>query len=309
MLSGSVVICTRNRAELLADTVRSVLADSSPSRDELIVVDNGSTDTTAQVASDFPVRHVWEPQPGHSRARNAGIRAASAEVVVFTDDDVRVANGWCDAMIRPFDDPTVQVVGGNITPVWSAPPPKWLDHRLAQYLALPRFGEVSRELSIAECPVGASIAFRRTAVQEGPFSPRLGHQPGLSYGNDEIAVVRALLATGGRAWYAADARVQHLIDTDRLRLSMMRRTHFQIGVSTARVLGGDRSGISTTRAGREIGIWTVKLASATRRRRRLVNADTVADECQAAMGIGMGLENLLGGWPDFVDAIARRFPG
>jgi glycosyltransferase involved in cell wall biosynthesis len=90
----SIVLCTRNRAGLLRDALESALEIEYPSdRFELVLVDNGSTDDTADVTrsaagrAQFPIRYVYEPRPGLSIARNRGVRESRGAHVAFTDDD------------------------------------------------------------------------------------------------------------------------------------------------------------------------------------------------------------------------------
>jgi glycosyltransferase involved in cell wall biosynthesis len=86
----SVVIPTWNRAELLSRALDSVLAQTR-SPEEIIVVDDGSTDDTAsRVRTGYPeVRLIEQPNAGVSAARNAGIRAASGTWIAFLDSDDR----------------------------------------------------------------------------------------------------------------------------------------------------------------------------------------------------------------------------
>ena len=140
---------TYNRGDLLGDAVRSILAqrpDTTPPF-ELIVVDNNSTDHTRSVveqcaAADARVRYVFEPQQGSSPGRNAGISAARASIVAFTDDDVRVEPDWIAAIARAFDEcPTADVVGGRVLPIWPSPPPAWLTRDHWMPLALVDYGD------------------------------------------------------------------------------------------------------------------------------------------------------------------------
>jgi glycosyltransferase involved in cell wall biosynthesis len=84
----SVVIATRNRAALLGGALASLRAQVGAPEIETIVVDNGSSDATAAVAAEHGARVVFEAQPNRARARNAGIAAATGEVILFIDDDV-----------------------------------------------------------------------------------------------------------------------------------------------------------------------------------------------------------------------------
>jgi glycosyltransferase involved in cell wall biosynthesis len=87
----SVVICTHDRAGVLPEAIKSVLAQDFPDY-ELVVVDDGSTDETKEVVERFPdprVRYVYRPNGGLSAARNTGAEAARGQLVIFLDDDDR----------------------------------------------------------------------------------------------------------------------------------------------------------------------------------------------------------------------------
>src|SRR5690349_17754111 len=100
----SVVVCTFNRARSLGRSLNALLAlKPPPGGYELIIVDNNSRDGTAEVvarassqrgASAPPVRYIFEPAQGLSRARNAGVRAARGRILAFTDDDTLVPPDW-----------------------------------------------------------------------------------------------------------------------------------------------------------------------------------------------------------------------
>lgn len=84
----SVIIPTRNRADLLGEAIESVLAvDRRDFEVEIIVVDNGSTDRTRDVARQYPVVFLSTKHLGASAARNTGMAAARGEFIAFLDDD------------------------------------------------------------------------------------------------------------------------------------------------------------------------------------------------------------------------------
>src|SRR5712691_696604 len=98
----SLILCTHNRCESLARGLNSAAAltlpDSVPW--EVLVVDNNSNDQTRKVVEEFchqnpgRFRYLFEPQPGLSYARNAGIREARGDIIAFMDDDVIVEPTW-----------------------------------------------------------------------------------------------------------------------------------------------------------------------------------------------------------------------
>src|SRR5687768_11694504 len=124
----SVVISTYNRCEMLGMALERLLAQQSQGVSyEVIVVDNNSTDRTREVVESFVngghpnLRYVFEPKQGVSYGRNTGIACSSAEIIAFTDDDVRVGQGWINNMKRAFDEyPEVDFVGGPILPEWKS---------------------------------------------------------------------------------------------------------------------------------------------------------------------------------------------
>src|SRR5688500_504515 len=109
-MDASVLICTYNRARLLEATLASLAAMRVPPdlHWDVIVVDNNSTDGTRAVIEShvhaFPValRYVFEPRQGKSHALNSGAAASAAEVIAFTDDDVRIDPDWLEAAVEPL---------------------------------------------------------------------------------------------------------------------------------------------------------------------------------------------------------------
>lgn len=109
----SVVIPARNDAEMLARCLASLEAqDRRP--DEIVVVDNGSTDDTRAVAEAAGARVVWEPIPGIPRASSAGLDAARGDLIARIDADSFCPPGWLHRAVTAFvADPTLSVLSGS----------------------------------------------------------------------------------------------------------------------------------------------------------------------------------------------------
>jgi hypothetical protein len=116
-LSVSVVVCTRNRHDSLATCLASILR-CDPAPDEIVVVDNAPSDrNTWELCERLPnIRYLLEPKGGLSRARNAGLAAATGDIVAYTDDDVVVAANWIGALRGGFSDPAIASVTGIVLP-------------------------------------------------------------------------------------------------------------------------------------------------------------------------------------------------
>src|SRR5580693_3507353 len=96
----SVLVCTRNRSHAIIpclDSIAQSLANAAPLDAEIVVINNASEDDTGVVLnqwaskSPFPVSLQFEPRKGASYARNCGLRAARGSLLVWTDDDCRLA--------------------------------------------------------------------------------------------------------------------------------------------------------------------------------------------------------------------------
>src|SRR3954452_7258303 len=100
----SVVVCSRNRPQMLARALPAIRSAMHPN-DELIVVDSASTDTdVAVIAVDIADSVVRTALPGLGRARNAGWTRARRPVVAFTDDDCTPEPGWTAHLVDALGD-------------------------------------------------------------------------------------------------------------------------------------------------------------------------------------------------------------
>lgn len=113
----TVVICTRDRAELLGACLRAVRELDYPDF-EVLVVDNApSDDSTRELVSGTAARYVREARPGLDWARNRGLRESRGELVAFIDDDARPDSRWLRAIAHAFADPEVMAVTGPVAPL------------------------------------------------------------------------------------------------------------------------------------------------------------------------------------------------
>jgi glycosyltransferase involved in cell wall biosynthesis len=110
----SVIIAALNEEEAIAKVVNAVPKDLA---DEIVVVDNGSKDRTAEIASAAGARVVKQPIPGYGRAFRAGLRSVSplCEIVVFLDGDGSDCPEMMDRLVMPIVEGNAEFVIGSRT--------------------------------------------------------------------------------------------------------------------------------------------------------------------------------------------------
>jgi GT2 family glycosyltransferase len=219
----TVAVCTRNRSRSLLDACEATLAVDPPDGGwELLIVDNRSTDDTAEVARELAareprVRVEVEPEIGLSAARNAGFRHARGELVVYVDDDAYPEPGWLRALVAAFDREGVLAAGGPVAPRFEGELPGWLGERFLPYLTVWDLGPEPIELTYNEYPRGANMAFHRDVFDRfGGFSTQLGRKGRSLLSCEETELCLRIERGGGKVLYVPEARVEHSVDAGRI---------------------------------------------------------------------------------------------
>jgi glucosyl-dolichyl phosphate glucuronosyltransferase len=246
----SIVIATYNRAGDLRETLKSLAGLTPDGPWEVLVVDNNSTDGTRQVVEQAiggfpaPLRYLFESRQGRSPALNCGIAAARGEIVVTTDDDVRVPPDWLDRAAEGLERLGCDYVGGRVLPIWGGAPPAWLPHRGGKQwavIALLDYGPEPIEFG-ARVPLGVNMAFARRALERtGLFDPDTGRRAGTLLGQEVREWCIRARTAGVRGFYVPEMVLQHIIPADRLQKTYFRRWFYWRGIS--RALLYERSGL------------------------------------------------------------------
>ncbi len=109
----SVVVPVYNGEKYIEACLGALLDQTVPSSDyEIVVVDDGSTDRTAELVSKFPVRYIHQENQGPAKARNVGMEKASGDIVLFTDSDCTAERDWIERMTHPLADGKIGAVKG-----------------------------------------------------------------------------------------------------------------------------------------------------------------------------------------------------
>jgi glycosyltransferase involved in cell wall biosynthesis len=223
--SVDIAICTWNRSALLAQTLESLVKLRIPSGIQwrVLVVDNRSTDDTQDTleayAEVLPLVILSEPEQGHTHARNRAVKASTAELILWTDDDVIVEPCWLETYLSAaIRDSDIDFWGGKIEPFFPGGRAKWISEnwtQLAGCFAARDLGEQAIELTAESLPYGANFAVRGDVQRKNLFNPDLGRRGGEVVGEDELEFLRRLLAKGHRGRWVPQSRLEHVIPAER----------------------------------------------------------------------------------------------
>jgi GT2 family glycosyltransferase len=225
--SGSpltAAVCTRGRPERLRRALLSLVAQSTPLF-EILVIDNAGDGepSAAAVASEFPsVRYIAQPSPGLDTARNTALHHARTPLLAFLDDDAAAHPSWGDHLVAAFDDPRVAAVTGRVDPLALDTDGRRLFEanggfaRGDERIELPR--DARRPLHGMRAPLiawavsigsGCSLAVRRdAALAIGCFDEHLDNGATLPGGGDHDLLWR-LLQAGHSVVYEPGALAWH----------------------------------------------------------------------------------------------------
>lgn len=226
--TASIIVPTRLRADYLGVALASIAPQAAAAGAELIVVDDGPDRVTKATAERHGARYVAHAASrGLNAARNTGIDAAAADLLVFVDDDVDVQSGWLDALIAADGaaEPAVGVLTGPIRA-------RFEDHRLRSCgredppITTQDHGPRDSDVPHAW---GANMTVRRSAIERaGRFD-----ETRELYGDEQEWQGR-LLAAGGRIRYVAAAGLDHRRAGDDARLRALAAAAYRRGASSRR---------------------------------------------------------------------------
>lgn len=213
----SIVICTRNNAENLRRTLIALTGVSIPEHlnCELIIVNNASTDTTPDIVSSLTlpsldIRYIYEARRGLSNARNAALRVARGDMILWTDDDVRPPSNWIESMCAPLLAAQCHALAGGVKLAPSLER-QWMTCLHKGWLASTECVSANNLKRM----VGANMIFSRDVVNKVPaFDNELG--AGALGCHEETLFSYQLERAGYRLISAFDSVVEHHFDESRL---------------------------------------------------------------------------------------------
>jgi glucosyl-dolichyl phosphate glucuronosyltransferase len=238
----SIVICTHNRADDVADCLAALVPQLEKHSAEVKVIDSGSCEDQRRslerlVASLPPVRLGRIEEPGVSLARNKGIGETKGEWVGFLDDDAIPSADWLENAQRLMSlvPETCAIIAGAVLPQLPEGASRPLGKRWSQMLSVvQRKGEGDCTASCSM--VAANVLFRRSALVEGGgFSTALGRHGTTLLSGGEKLLLEQLIGRGWSAWYSDRLKVRHKISAERLTQKWILRRAYWDGLSDQRI--------------------------------------------------------------------------
>jgi glycosyltransferase involved in cell wall biosynthesis len=241
----SVVICCFNAGWVLPRTLAALAqqdcVDGLPW--EICVVDNNSTDNTAdcvrefaEVHTELTVRLLQEPQPGLSFARTNGINSARYDTVVFSDDDTLLAPDYvrkaAEFMEKHAD---AGLCGGHGEPVFESEPDARVRPYLEYYACGPQGPEPLCDITQRGFVSGAGSVLRKSSwhriIGAGFAFMSPGRRGNVLMGGEDVEMGYAMRAAGYRIYYWEELCYKHILPARRLTWEYLLRMSYGSGYS------------------------------------------------------------------------------
>jgi O-antigen biosynthesis protein len=195
----SVIICAYNAERTMLPCLESLRKLDYPNF-EVIIVDDGSRDRTAEISLDFPeFRLIRQPNKGLSVARNVGLHAARGDLIAYTDSDCVVDPHWLTLMVRTLTEKNFDGCGG---PNYAPHEDGWVEACCAASPGAPC--HVLTADDVAEHLAGCNMVFSKAAlVKIGGFDPQF------TSAGDDVDICWRILDSGMRLGFCPSAFVWH----------------------------------------------------------------------------------------------------
>jgi glycosyltransferase involved in cell wall biosynthesis len=217
----SAIVCTHlpERAHLLAAAVASLLEQSRPP-DEVLVVVDGDDALAEAVRAGLPAGvgvFARGQRDGLSMARNDGVAHTRGDVLLFLDDDAVADPRWVGSLLGALTDSDVLGASGLSLPRWESTAPRWLPEEFLWTLGCTYRGQDLRRRPMRNVYGGCAALRREIFTEVGGFDDQLGYRPGSSGGGEEAELcLRAVQHWPDRHFlFEPAALISHFAPDDR----------------------------------------------------------------------------------------------
>lgn len=238
----SCVVCSYNREKYIVDAIESLVNQTlEKHRYEILIIDNNSKDTTAELckvllekySDTVQIQYFLELQQGLSYARNRGIEEAKGELICYIDDDAIADPHFLKSIVDFFEShPKAGGVGGKIIPKYVDGVPDWINPFMEGLVSKVDYGPSVFEFNGRKYPIGCNMTyFKADLIEVGMFDPDLGRKGTNTDGGEEKDIFYKIKNLGRSIYYLPQATVQHVIEQHRLNYDYIQKISLGIGKS------------------------------------------------------------------------------
>jgi len=236
----SIVICSYNRASYISEALDSLYNQSTGLNSfEAIIVDNNSTDNTADVFTQWRAinpngsfSYLTEGQQGASFARNTGAAYAKGQWLCFMDDDAVATPDYVKNIIRHIETkPEAVGFGGRIIPKYIPAEPKWMSHYVSSLVGNFDYAPNACAFAPGKYPLESNMIVKKDIYKQiGGFNTSLPGVVGtLRIGGEGKELFYKILSLGHTIYYDPSICVHHVVEVKKLTPEYMYRVASGIG--------------------------------------------------------------------------------
>lgn len=242
----SVIICTYNRSDLLANILPTLKEQTlETDKYEVLIIDNNSNDSTKEVAekfcqTNFNFFYYFEPQQGLSHARNRGWEEAKGKYIAYTDDDCKIPPQWLATAKNIIETINPPIFGGPYFAFYNSPKPKWFKDKYGSNSK----GEQSRFLENNEYISGGNLFLNRSILENfNKFDPNLGVSDKQFRSGEETDLIKRVREVMGKKaiYYDPKLYVYHLVAPQKMYINYALYRYFNNGLSHYGIFKNDSS--------------------------------------------------------------------
>jgi GT2 family glycosyltransferase len=233
----SIVVCTHNRAVMLADALASLrdLRTHGKFSYEIVVIDNASKDDTPAVveraarATAAPVRYHFEGKKGIASARNRGLQEAAGQWIAFFDDDQLADPNWLGELLKMAHAKNVKCVGGAVLLQYATQDKPNPTAFVRMLLGEALWSLQPAPYSLKHTPGTGNLMIHRSVLDlVGKFDEAFQVR------SEDTDLFRRIHKAGFAAWYNPSAIVHHITPEKRLEMPYLEKLSSQMGESVAK---------------------------------------------------------------------------
>jgi len=236
----SIVICSYNRASYISDALNSLYTQTAGLNFfETIIVDNNSTDNTADVFTQWrginpngTFIYLTESQQGASFARNTGAAHSKGQWICFMDDDAIANSNYVENILKHIETKPYAIgFGGRIIPKYIPAEPKWMSYYVSSLVGNFDYASTACAFEYGKYPLESNMIVRKDIYDSiGGFNVALPGVVGtLRIGGEGKELFYKILALGHTIYYDPSICVQHVVEVKKLTPEYMYRVASGIG--------------------------------------------------------------------------------